>query len=223
MSRRNSDISEHAPLIRASSQPISIASGPSYHHVPHPSFLRKLSNSYRRSQTSAKSFLSSRAQHYTVLLLVACDLISIISDIIINLYQCDNDKEGKTDPIWNEVRDGLGIAGLIFSCLFMVELIASIWAFGLSKFHCFDATVIVAGFVVDVLLHGVLEEVASLVIILRLWRFFKIVEEFSVGAQEQMDGLEERIEQLEMENRELKNSLEREKMVSRIWRMERVA
>ncbi|RAL64391.1 hypothetical protein DID88_001867 [Monilinia fructigena] len=93
----------------------------------------------------------------------------------------------------------------------MVELAASVWAFGWSyfrsKFHCFDATVILAGFVVDVLLHGILEEVASLVIVLRLWRFFKIIEEFSVGAQEQMDGLEERIEQLEMENRELKKEL----------------
>lgn len=50
-----------------------------------------------------------------------------------------------------------------------------------------------------------LEEVASLVVILRLWRFFKIIEEFSVGAQEQMDGLQERIEALEMENQELKS------------------
>lgn len=130
MSRRNSDISENAPLIRASSQPISIASGPSYHHTPHPSFFRKLLNGYRKSQSSVKRFLSSSAQHYTVLLLVACDLIGIFADIIINLYQCDNDREGKTDPIWNEVRDGLGIAGLVFSCLFMVELIASVWAFG---------------------------------------------------------------------------------------------
>ncbi|KAI9643095.1 hypothetical protein NHQ30_008830 [Ciborinia camelliae] len=243
MSRRNSSISEHAPLIRASSQPISIASGPSYHHTPQPSFFRKLSNSYRKSRNSLQTFLASRAQHYTVLLLVACDLIGIFADIIINLYQCDNDKEGKTDPIWNEVREGLGIAGLIFSCLFMVELIASVWAFGWrgdlkrsrraadpqrlgsarsadrppslasywhyfrSKFHCFDAAVILAGFIVDVLLHGVLEEVASLVIILRLWRFFKIIEEFSVGAEEQMDVLEERIEQLEMENRDLKKEL----------------
>lgn len=61
------------------------------------------------------------------------------------------------------------------------------------------------------LLHGVLEEVASLVIILRLWRFFKIIEEFSVGAEEQMDVLEERIEQLEMENRELKRQLRKRK------------
>ncbi|ESZ97422.1 hypothetical protein SBOR_2200 [Sclerotinia borealis F-4128] len=264
MSRRNSSFSEHAPLIRASSQPISITSGPSYHHIPRRSFFQKLSNSYRMSRTSVKTFLSSGAQHYTVLLLVACDLIGIFADIIINLYQCDNDKEGKTEPIWNEVRDGLGIAGLIFSCFFMVELIASVWAFGWryvfltvsflfsdtvlcteeintepqcpktnkllvdglgnlprfwsstrsaaahyfrSKFHCFDAAVILAGFIVDVLLHGVLEEVASLVIILRLWRFFKIIEEFSVGAQEQMDGLEERIEQLEMKNRELMEEL----------------
>ena len=80
-----------------------------------------------------------------------------------------------------------------------------------SWFHAFDATVIIAGFIVDVLLHGVLEEVASLVIILRLWRFFKIIEEFSVGAEEQMDGLNFRIEQLESENADLKRELKKQK------------
>jgi hypothetical protein len=65
--------------------------------------------------------------------------------------------------------------------------------------------------VTDVLLHGVLEEVASLVVVLRLWRFFKIIEEFSVGAEEQMDGLELRIEQLETENGDLKRELKRQK------------
>lgn len=29
------------------------------------------------------------------------------------------------------MREGLGIAGLVFSCLFLAELGASIWAFGL--------------------------------------------------------------------------------------------
>lgn len=80
-----------------------------------------------------------------------------------------------------------------------------------SWFHCFDAAVIVAGFVTDVLLHGILEEVASLVVILRLWRFFKIIEEFSVGAEEQMAGLEFRIEQLESENTDLKQELKKQK------------
>jgi hypothetical protein len=80
-----------------------------------------------------------------------------------------------------------------------------------SKFHCFDAAVIVAGFATDVVLHGILEEVASLVVILRLWRFFKIIEEFSVGAEEQMEGLNLRIEQLESENQDLKIELKKQK------------
>ena len=54
-----------------------------------------------------------------------------------------------------------------------------------------------------------LEEVASLVVILRLWRFFKIIEEFSVGAEEQMEGLELRIEQLESENQDLRREMRR--------------
>ena len=74
-----------------------------------------------------QDFLSSRAQHYTVLSLVSFDLLGIFADIIINLYQCD---EGDTSPVWDGVRNGLGIAGLVFSCLFMLELILSVWAFG---------------------------------------------------------------------------------------------
>lgn len=40
-----------------------------------------------------------------------------------------------------------------------------------SWFHCFDATVILAGFVIDVCLKNVLEEAGSIVIVLRLWRY----------------------------------------------------
>ena len=74
-----------------------------------------------------------------------------------------------------------------------------------SLFHLFDAMVIIVAFVVDVLLHGILEEAASLVVVLRLWRVFKIIEELSVGAEEQMEQLQGRIELLEEE----KKSLER--------------
>ena len=140
--------------------------------------------------------------------LVSLDLLGIFADIIINLYQCD---VPSASPSWSFVRDVLGIVGLIFSSAFMAELLASVWAFGWryfhSRFHCFDAAVIVAGFVTDVVLHGVLEEVASLVVVLRLWRFFKIIEEIGVGAEEQMEVLEGRIGQLERENGELKRDL----------------
>lgn len=72
-----------------------------------------------------------------------------------------------------------------------------------SWFHIFDALVIITSFLIDILTRGVVEEVASLLIILRLWRFVKIIEEVSVGASEQMEDLEMRIEQLEQENAEL--------------------
>jgi len=60
---------------------------------------------------------------------------------------------------------------------------------------------------VDVLLRGVIEEVASLVVILRLWRVVKIIEELSVGAQEQMEDLIEKVTDLQRENEELKAEL----------------
>ena len=66
-----------------------------------------------------------------------------------------------------------------------------------------------ASFIIDVLLRGILEEVASLVIILRLWRVFKIMEELSVGAQEQTEALRERIETLEKEKSHLEVELTR--------------
>lgn len=66
---------------------------------------------------------------------------------------------------------------------------------------------IVASFLVDVLLHGPLEEAGSLIIILRLFRVFKIVEESSTVAQDQMEGLAERIEELEKENHNLRHRL----------------
>lgn len=62
-------------------------------------------------------------------------------------------------------------------------------------------------FVVDVLLRGILEEIASLVIVLRLWRVFKIIEELSVGSQEQTEGLRQRIEALEKEKSQLEVDL----------------
>jgi voltage-gated hydrogen channel 1 len=72
-----------------------------------------------------------------------------------------------------------------------------------SAFHVLDATVIIASFVIDVALKGGLEEAGSLIIVLRLWRVFKIIEEFSTGAEDQMDQLYEQIEKLEKEKEEV--------------------
>lgn len=97
-----------------------------------------------------------------------------------------------------------------------------------SWFHCLDATVITASFVVDVVLRGVVEEVGSLIIVLRLFRVFKvrdslppahpphaarskmaqIIEELSAGAEEQMAPLHVRIQDLEMANHQMEREIE---------------
>ncbi|KAL8797385.1 MAG: hypothetical protein Q9195_000540 [Heterodermia aff. obscurata] len=157
------------------------------------------------TRAQVQRFLTSKTGHYAVLLLVALDVSSIFADFLISLFICEQScKTGqKASKGLIDAQDILGIVSLVFSCLFMAELLASLWAFGIryfkSWFHCFDATVIIAGFVIDVCLKGVLEEAGSIIVVLRLWRVFKIIEEFSAGAEDQISELTERIEQLEKE------------------------
>lgn len=66
---------------------------------------------------------------------------------------------------------------------------------------------IVVGFGVDLLEHGTVEEIASLVVILRLWRFVKVVEEFQVETVEQTEDLWDRIRELEREKEDLEAQL----------------
>lgn len=73
-----------------------------------------------------------------------------------------------------------------------------------SYFHCFDAFIIVSGLIMDIVLKGDVEEAASLIVALRLWRVFKIFEELAAGAQEQMSAMATRIQELEMEIKDLK-------------------
>ena len=91
-------------------------------------------NSYlapARKQT--RRFLESKYGHYSVLLLVSLDVGCIFADFLISLYICDHHcgKGKDASKSLPEAQDALGIVSLIFSCLFMLELCASVWAFGL--------------------------------------------------------------------------------------------
>ncbi|KIH86803.1 ion transporter [Sporothrix brasiliensis 5110] len=159
----------------------------------------------RRSQ----HYLASKQKHYLILTLVGLDVVAILTEILVSLVTCET---GTEDQPWvDPVLEATKIIGLVISSLFLAELLSSLWAFGTdffsSWFHCFDAFVILVSFVVDVLAHGVLEEIASLVIVLRLWRVVKIVEEMSVGAEEQMEELEAQVEKLEKQNADLERRL----------------
>ncbi|KAK4211098.1 ion transporter [Rhypophila decipiens] len=165
----------------------------------------------REGQKRTREVLESKPMHYVILGLVALDVTAILADIFITLIACDL---GKKDEEWIEWSEEiLYFVGLVFSSLFLVELMASVWVFGTSFFkdwfHCFDAFIIITSFVVDILTRGIVEQIASLVIILRLWRLVKIVEELSVGASEQMEEIEAKVVELEAENTDLKMELAR--------------
>jgi hypothetical protein len=63
---------------------------------------------------------------------------------------------------------------------------------------------IIASFLVDVLTRGPVEEAGSLIIVFRLFRVFKIIEESGTAAEETLDGLQEKISELEKENATLR-------------------
>ncbi|OCT52271.1 hypothetical protein CLCR_09257 [Cladophialophora carrionii] len=75
-------------------------------------------------------------------------------------------------------------------------------------------------FAIDLVLRtggGPLEEAGSLVVVLRLWRVFKIIEEFSSGAEEdQLAELQERIETLEKQKDDARKENEQLQMQMRM-------
>lgn len=173
------------------------------------------SSKHQRYRHRARRWLESKYQHYTLITLIAIDVSLIFADIFISLYTCEEGKHRSesTDRRLDRTQEGLKIISLIFSCIFLLELLITLWAFGLahlkSKFHIFDATVIIAGFVLDVVLNGVNSEVASLVVLLRLFRFVKIVEEMGSTQETRVEELKDGMERLRRENEELGRELGR--------------
>ncbi|PYI01591.1 hypothetical protein BO78DRAFT_473235 [Aspergillus sclerotiicarbonarius CBS 121057] len=165
---------------------------------------------YRRS---ARNFLSSRFGHYLILFLVSVDVACVFADFLIELHVCELEKRYSQVPaVWGEAQEGLEIVGLVFSCLFMVELMVAVSSFGTSyfssKFHIFDSIVIVVAFAIDFALRGLVEELGSLVVVLRLWRVFKIIEELESASADSMEEYEREIDRLREENEYLRERLE---------------
>ncbi|KAL7920544.1 hypothetical protein ACQKWADRAFT_298362 [Trichoderma austrokoningii] len=169
------------------------------------SFTRHL----RRCRRTSQRFLESRTKHFLVMGTVALDVAALLANIFIQLIACEMDE--KDEPWVEDVTEGLEIAGLVFSSLFLLELVACLFAFGprflASWFHLFDSAVIIASFVIDIFSRGLTESIGSLIVVLRLWRLAKISEEVVLGATERMEILEQQLEDLEAENSRLRSQL----------------
>lgn len=94
--------------------------------------LRELSpghddSKFENARRSTRRYLNSKFGHYAILILVSLDCTCIFFEFIVQLLSC----EGKISESRGHVaQEAIGIVGLVFSCLFMLELLASIWAFG---------------------------------------------------------------------------------------------
>ena len=158
--------------------------------------------------------------------IVTLDVVALLANVFIQLIACELHQ---SDEPWVEaVTSGLEVAALVFSSLFMIELGACLFAFGFrcaflfsrrlpmllteprylaTPFHLFDSAVIVLSFVIDVASRGLAESIGSLVVILRLWRLAKISEEVVMGATERLEILEQQMDDLELENKSLRERL----------------
>ena len=92
------------------------------------------SSYFDSSRVQIRRFLTSRTGHYAVLLLVSLDVCCILADFLISLFICERacGKDMNRSNSLEQAQEALGIVSLIFSCLFMAELVASIWAFALK-------------------------------------------------------------------------------------------
>ncbi|KAF7304797.1 hypothetical protein MKEN_01193800 [Mycena kentingensis (nom. inval.)] len=169
------------------------------------------------------AFLESPLLHKLVLLLIALDAIFIGTDIgYAFLHESCTPAEGPGVPPWLTV---LAQLSLTINTLFLIEIPLSCWAIGFDFYnpfgdvphaalHCFDAFIICTTFILEVVLRGKEQELAGLLIVLRLWRLIKLVGGVSVGVGHfgEEDAIraktaEEQVAQLEKENAELRARL----------------
>ncbi|KAK2593311.1 hypothetical protein QQS21_008993 [Conoideocrella luteorostrata] len=174
-----------------------------------PDTTRRALHHFQNVRRNGRVLLASRKKHFVVMLIVTLDVMALLANIFIQLIACEMHQR---DENWVQMlTKELENLGLVFSSLFMVELAACLFSYGFSYlaswFHFFDAAVIVVSFAIDIASHGLAESIGSLVVVLRLWRLAKISEEVVLGATERLELMEQQMEELEHENRALRQQM----------------
>lgn len=82
----------------------------------------------RRLRRTCGRALASRRKHFIIMAVVALDVTTLLANIFIQLIACETNQ---ADEPWVEaMTTTLEVIGLVFSTVFMIELIACIYAFG---------------------------------------------------------------------------------------------
>ncbi|KAF7363350.1 hypothetical protein MSAN_00990400 [Mycena sanguinolenta] len=176
----------------------------------------------RSSRERTAEFLESPWLHRFVITLIAIDASCVLADLGYAFLHESCVPEGSEGPAWLEV---LAHISLGITTFFLIEIPVTLWALGWTFYnpwsgvphaslHLFDAFIIVMTFVLEIVLKGREQELAGLLVILRLWRLVKLVGGVSVGVGEigEQDAIraaeaEEEVAALKKENAELRARL----------------
>jgi len=137
-------------------------------------------------------WLESPHFHKFVIALITIDAVIVLVDLGYTLLSPNCTPEGPEGPEWLEILSHISLG---ITAFFLIEIPLALYVFGLkfydpfggvphAIFHDFDAIIIVTTFVLEVFLKGRERELASLLIVLRLWRLVKLVGGIAVGAGE---------------------------------------
>ncbi|KAG8998862.1 hypothetical protein FRB95_004006 [Tulasnella sp. JGI-2019a] len=179
-----------------------------------------------RMKTGEK--LESEHVHKTVIALSLIDAAIVITDLsYVFLNQACDGGEPEL-PLWLEILSHISTC---ITLSFLIEIPLALWAFGWQYywppssafphpgFHLLDAVVIIGSVLIDLVLKGKDKELASLLIVFRLWRIVKVVGGVAVGvseyneaaimelkeSKEVIDKLKKQVKELEEENARLKH------------------
>ena len=128
----SSDRTEQAPLLPSIQQQLARTHGANdiAHHVPGAD---GEDNFAMRSRRFLRWFLPSKYGHYFVIILVSLDITCIFADFLVSLHVCEHRKQkGFNEEAWLTAEEVLSTFSLAFSTLFIFELLASLFAFGLK-------------------------------------------------------------------------------------------
>ncbi|GAA6037958.1 hypothetical protein JCM8097_009509 [Rhodosporidiobolus ruineniae] len=159
---------------------------------------------WQRARRGLAVAMDSAELHWTVVILALSDFLFTLAELSWELLKdkacvCSDTCE---EPALVEMAGWLSAT---VTSLFVVEVFLDLVAFGPSHFtskphhwlHCFDAVVVIVAFVLEVVLRGPVERIASLLVVLRLWRVAKLLSALEVGMseyREQTGEVEARVE-----------------------------
>lgn len=177
-----------------------------------------------KTRKKLRHFFHSNTFHVLLTVLIVLDLSIVLTDIVLLLIYCDDIPHGIEIVI-----EDLVIISIIILGIFLIELSLQIFAFGVKEWfqnclHVFDLIVTLLTFIMEIAFHNnsKVESVVSLLIVFRLWRLVRVIhitteavelkhETEQIEHQHKDEELLKRYNQLQQENEQLKDELNKYK------------